>query len=209
MGKNFARRIKKLMIMKIKLFTYVGLLCFFCQHSQADQRTNVSTWSEDIGHYVQHEVSATNGLRMGFIPYATHSFTNNIYQPIWFAFSLTNNGGVIYIPQDSYLAQVSLLDTNGRPLAKTDLGKRFMFLPIAKWDRNLMRQSHNGPRPWSVHDGWSNPVEMPSPKDLFVIQNPGEYKLILEVQVYLKIGADKELVRFPPLAIPVMGSGRE
>jgi hypothetical protein len=60
-----------------------------------------------------------------------------------------------------------------------------------------------------VHDGWSNPVEMPSPKDLFVIQNPGEYKLILEVQVYLKIGADKELVRFPPLAIPVMGSGRE
>jgi hypothetical protein len=47
-------------------------------------------------------------------------------------------------------------------------------------------------------------IRLTSAAELFKIEKPGNYRLVLEAQVFLKQGARKDIVRFPPLEIPLI-----
>ena len=167
-------------------------------------------FSHDTGEMAKHIryiVSATNGIKMGVLLLSS-SPTNTVEEPIWLSFSATNeDGACLYIPTDEHLGDISLFDTNNVPMEKTVEGEKFRYLAVDHWDRSIVRQHHitggRAPDPWIISKDWSRPLELPSPARLFKVEKQGDYRLVLDIHVFLKNGTNKDSIHFPVLIYPV------
>ena len=142
--------------------------------------------------------------------------TNTTEQSISLTFRFPNKAARIYVPKDEYLGQFTLYNSNNIPLPKTVLGESFKLKTDLHWDRKSVRQIYNTggmvPEPWPLSNGgwgvehlqngksraiyttsWSRPLELPSPSQLFKIEKPGKYRLVLEIQVFLQTGTNRNL----------------
>jgi hypothetical protein len=157
--------------------------------------------------YIHYSVKSTNGLIMGLVSFedALHTNVTEIESPICLSFSLPSQVKTVYIPKNEYLGQFSLYDTNNNLVSKTKLGENYKLKGDLHWDRKLVRQTGNGTTiPWEAQDGWSHLLELPKPSQLFEIKKPGKYRLVMQIQVFLKTGTNKDVVRFPPVEISVI-----
>jgi len=193
--------------MKNILVTFFLSLVCLCTNGMGTN-FNIINW-HDLDPYVYHSVSSTNGLILGIGSWPEsigyNDKTLNAESPFFISFSLPGSGKAVYIPLNEYLGQFNLYDTNNRPLPKTQLGSSFKLGNDLHWNEKIVRQNGSGEAtPWNVHDGWSRTFDLPSPSELFEIKKPGTYRLVLEIQVFLKTGINKDLVRFPPLEIPII-----
>lgn len=185
--------------------------------------TNVP-YADKIAPYVKNIVTVTNGLpnplKLGF--FAPRGAALDAKEKIWIVGSVEREGGLaLYLPKDKYLCTLTLYDKAGSSLNKTQLGQKYGLANISGWDRALVIQNRRGePRPFGVAKGkvkfmtaegtwegyreWKPVIELEPPAELFEIPSAGEYRLILQLQVFVKIGPEKRLVRIPPMHIAVI-----
>jgi len=205
--------------MTASIHVEVSILCFTVLGCSVMYGSPTNQPSDEISRHIRYSVTATNGLQLGVAVRA--SATNRTDQEIWLWFSREEEGtSVVYVPTDERLVRVELYDTNNVPLSKTAEGKKYKFAPLLRWDKSLVRQHQRTPQAWYVPKGrsvaqseqgertfyweWSKFLALPPPTRLFKIEQPGTYRLVMEFQVFEKHGTNKNVVRFPPLEIPVV-----
>ena len=205
--------------MKTKRNYITGLLSVFVLASFSARASDTNVIF-DVGEHVHYSVTTTNEVKLGFCFFSyppSFGTTNTVEQPIELVFSLPKEASCIYVPKNEYVGKFTLYNSNNIPLPKTALGESFKLKANLQWDEKLMRQPGSGtrsgsPEPWWNHsddewihfDGWSRPLDFPKISQLFKIEKPGKYRLVLEVQVFLNTRGKEELVCFPPLEIPVI-----
>lgn len=176
-----------------------------------------------FGKYpVPYSVIATNGLElgvMGAIGITNSTSTEGIdYNDLYLVFRLSDEypGGksrpdyvIVYEPKPEYLARFTLYDSEQRPVKKTALGASYQFKDIPSFDYKYIvpysRTKKSAPVPIFAKDSWSTGfIELPRISQMFEIKKPGNYRLVLEIQVFHDKGIrNRYVVRFPPLEIPV------
>ncbi len=192
--------------MNVNCYLAIVLASILCisQHTLGKDTNNF-----DHGKYVHYFVVATNGLKMGSYSGDLFSPTNPTDRPIELLFSLPGKVGWVYQPKEEYFGFFVLYDTTNRLVPKTTLESSYKLTRIPRWDKEFMHLTRMGgqyiPINIDAHDGWSvGFIRLPSAAELFKIEKSGNYRLVLEAQVFLKEGAKKDIVRFPPLEIPVI-----
>jgi hypothetical protein len=187
-------------------FVNVLLLCMFCavgSYSKADAIVATPGYARGV-HY---SVVASNGMTLGFFANSTNvSAPELVNQPILICFgNFPTNVAIIYVPIDNYLAHIRLFDMSGKEVEKTLLGNKFGYKENLRWDEHLMRHQHGQIEPWGVvEDKWTDPLRMPSVDQLFNIREHEKYRLIIETQVFVPRTRTNEVVKFPPLIVPVL-----
>ena len=180
-----------------------SVLCV-CQRAPGKDTNNF-----DNEKYIHFFVTATNGLKMGSYSGDLLSPTNPTDRPMDICFSLPGKTAWVYQPKEEYFGLFVLYDATNHLVAKTTSGSSYNLMKIPSWDKNFMHLTRMGeqyiPINIDAHDGWSGRfIRLPSAAELFKIEKPGNYRLVLEAQVFLKQGARKDIVRFPPLEIPLI-----
>lgn len=202
--------------------------CFCLSLPWASRAADEHLW---FGKYpVPYSVTATNGLELGVMG-ATHitnstSATSIDYNDLYLVFRLPEkyipnginpNGKscpgyvVVYEPKPEYFVRFTLHASNKHSVKKTALGASYQLKDIPSWDYKYMvpysRSMKSLPVPIIAKDSWSAAfIELPRISEMFEIKKPGNYRLILETQVFLAYagnGTNKEVVHFPPLEIPL------
>ena len=175
-----------------------------CQHVSGKDTNDY-----DHGKYIHYLVTATNGLKIGSFSGDLLSPTNPTDRPIELLFSMPDKVGWVYQPKKEYFGFFVLYDATNHSVPKTALGTSYKLTKIPRWDNEFMQLTRMGnqyvPINIDAHDGWSTgAIDLPSAAQLFKLEKPGSYRLVLEAQVFLKEGARKDIVRFPPLEIPLI-----
>jgi hypothetical protein len=171
---------------------------------------NVNKTNPD--NFITASSTATNGLMLGV--YFWHPFlsTNTTEQIITLSFSLSNEVGTVYVPANEYFVRFALYDAKNRPVSKTALGSSYDIKTnqLVWWDDKYMGSKKHGEHtPFNVLPGkWSRGVDLPMVSQLFQLKKAGDYRLVIETQVFFrhnsKGNAEKEIICFPPLEIPVI-----
>ena len=195
----------------MKMYRYFAIvlasaLCI-CRHAPAKDTNDF-----DHGKYIHFFVTATNGLKVGFYSGDLLSPTNPTDRPIELLFSMPGKVGWVYQPKEEYCGNFVLYDATNHLVPKTTLGSSYKLVNIPRWDKEFMHLAKMGeqyiPINIDANDGWSvRAIRLPSAAELFKIEKPGNYRLVLEAQVFLKQGSRKDIVRFPPLEIPLINHG--
>ena len=188
-------------------------LALVSPQASADDTNIIAVDFEKNIHYI---VVATNGLKLGFFSYTQPPYS--VEQAVELSFiSFPKSSGPVYLPKNEYVGRFTLYDTNNLPVPKTALGESFNLKSDLQWNSKLMRQSGTGtngqaPDPWHeysdnewiLYKGWTRLADFPKINELFQIQKSGNYRLVLEVQIFLSTMGNKAIVHFPPLEIPVV-----
>ena len=134
--------------------------------------------------------------------------------PIYLDFRSLKQVGWLHQPNDEYLANLKLVDTNNQIVPKTAIGSHYMLnTNITHWgrqDSDLLRRTKRGLNVVFPVGGdiWESSISFPSIDKLFEIKKPGTYKLRMEVQVFfmLNTSTNAEIIHYLPLEIPVIKS---
>jgi hypothetical protein len=181
------------------------------------------SWAEEepfwFGHPVRYFVVATNGLRLGIV--YPRSSTASVGENPLLIFRLPEkyipkgiapsgkplrDTGTLYEPKQEYFIRFTMYDPASNTVAKTKLALTYQRKDIPSWDYKYMLpyNDHSLPLPIFVSEAWGSfYVKLPSASELFELKRAGDYRLIVESQVFAWIGTNKNVVRFPPLEIPL------
>ena len=173
-------------------------LCFagFPSHAGENPKT-------DLAKYILNSVMSSNGVEMGigFNTRAEPANTSEYFPEL--AFRMRKGFAFVYQPKEEYFGRLALYDEENRPVAKSALGARYKLDEGLRWDTAKM--SGKRPAPFGVQENWDFfRIRLPSVSQLFNIKKPGVYRLVLELQVFLRRDAKGEVVRFPPLEIAII-----
>jgi hypothetical protein len=122
----------------------------------------------------------------------------------------------IYFPKPEYLCQMQLLDSNGIAVTKTRIGEKygeqFSELKSYSWE-SVNKRGHNTggsdrPDMTLLHTEGTESRELPAVNKLFKIKHAGNYKLLLQFQVFKRIGNGPnhtfKIVHIPKVEIPIV-----
>ncbi len=124
-----------------------------------------------------------------------------------------NTGAVqLNYPTLPYLAKIEMVGPDGRPVAKTALGRSVgaKFDEVKRFEdafHGWTVGSVEADSPYDSRDvGFSGP-RLPAPGDMFEMEKPGSYKLELQMQMFRVIKGTnqwtRELIRFSPIHIRI------
>lgn len=165
--------------------------------------------AEEVRYHV-FKVTATNGTTMEFNLMGTAD-DPTASDKIWYQF-ISSNGPAfrIYLPKPAYLCTVELTGPDGKPVAKTSVGKRYgTAFDQAKGPDTPIDVDKGGSWVGSIVTPYgSGQFRLPPCDELFEVKRPGNYTFKVQFQVIREIIRDgkylgKELVRFPPIEIRV------
>lgn len=130
---------------------------------------------------------------------------------------------IVYFPKPEYFCQMQLLDSNGIAVSKTWVGEKhgrqFSELKAYSWESvnkkgnnttgNILGIFNGSDKPdmTIVHTNTAEGRDLPSVQELFKIKKSGNYKLLLQFQIFKRIGSETnhtfKIVRLPQMEIPI------
>jgi hypothetical protein len=120
-----------------------------------------------------------------------------------------------YLPQDEYLARISMYDSSNQPIAKLRAGEKYgERFDELYWNLKKFASPKNGghQKMLVVGDQWDSRswgCSLEKASDLFLIKKPGHYHLKIEIQIMLlyldtKGKQTRQIVQFPPVEVQLL-----
>jgi len=168
-----------------------GLMANSMAHPAVAANTNANS-------VVMTTSAEVHGLRV-FVFSDSHGAPASVDDPVNFGFTSSNSfPASILVPNEiEAICRADLLDEQGIPVERTAYGKKFGSHFFSAPDKPKMNRVRR-----TVTVGV---FPLPSPRQLFQIQKPAEYKLRIQFQLYSKTDSTQvSLIRFPVVELLVV-----